>query len=283
MMTQVEIYDATLSHAGRRQGRRLSPAEKVALARSLDAAGVAFVEVGRVTANGQAGEGWEAFRDLPWRHARMAARCDLPDDPADDARALERVRRSGAAAFTLACSIWPDGAPNDPRRRERLERIRRGVAFLKAEPCRVIFNAEHFFDAFHADADFAFQAVQAAFDGGADTVVLCDTRGRRLSWEVAWVTHQVQRRFPDRRLGIFAANEGYSAETNALAAVEQGARHVQGTINGHGEGKGSADLCWLVPELQVNRGYACLPGDRLPALLAVSEMVSSLVSSPVYA
>ncbi len=282
MNAQVEIYDATLNNAGRRQGRRLSPTEKVALARSLDEAGVTYVEVGRVAAT-ENGEDWRPFHSLPWRYARMAVRCDLPADPSQDQAVLQRLRESGAQAFTLACSVWPDLSPDDPRRQERLERIARSVAFLKEQPCEVIFDAEHFFDTFRADEDFAFQAVQAAFDGGADTVVLCDTRGRRLSWEVAWITHQVQRRFPDRRLGIHAGNEGYSAETNALAAVEQGARHVQGTINGHGAGRGSADLCWLIPELQVKRGYTCLPNGNLGTLLEVSQMVSALVSQPSYA
>jgi len=187
---------------------------------------------------------------------------------------------TGAPVCTLAGSVWPQHQSEDASPSAQLKRIRTGVAYLKKQHREVVFNALHFFDAYLADRQFAMQAVKAAFKGGADTVVLCDTRGRRLIWEIGQITHQVRRSLGKKyALGVQSANEGFSAENNALAAVEQGVRHVQGAINGHGMGYGSVDLCWLIPELQVKRDYACLPANRVESLLDLSSMVSGMVSN----
>jgi 2-isopropylmalate synthase len=142
----------------------------------------------------------------------------------------------------------------------------------------VIYDAEHFFDGYKADPDYALQTLAAAFAGGADTLVLCDTNGGTLPWEITEIVGAVQSHLPEARIGIHTHNDGECAVANTLAAVSSGVAHVQGTINGYGERCGNANLCSVIPDLELKMGYVCLPEGRLANLVDTSRFVSEVAN-----
>jgi 2-isopropylmalate synthase len=161
---------------------------------------------------------------------------------------------------------------------ENLRIIEESVSYLKAHGREVIYDAEHFFDGFKADEDYAIQTLQAARTGGADTLVLCDTNGGTLPHEIAVITEKVKTRFPDTLLGIHTHNDSECAVANTLAAVQSGMVHIQGTINGYGERCGNANLCSVVPDLELKLGYTCLPEGKLKHIYDLSHFVAEIVN-----
>src|SRR5690606_2365905 len=146
-------------------------------------------------------------------------------------------------------------------REDNLEMIADSVAFAKRHGKEVIFDAEHFFDGFEADPDYAVACLDAAARAGADWLVLCDTNGRVLPSQVMETVLAVREAL-DTPLGVHCHNDSELAVANSLAAVEAGARQVQGTINGYGERCGNANLVSLLPTLQLKLGHSCVPKDR---------------------
>jgi 2-isopropylmalate synthase len=144
---------------------------------------------------------------------------------------------------------------------ENLRMIRESLAYLKSLGKEVVYDAEHFFDGAKLDYEYAFDTLQAAVDGGADSVVLCDTNGGSMPWEVQKFVQEVREAFPEVQLGIHTHNDGELAVANSLAAVNAGVTQVQGTINGYGERCGNANLCSIIPDLQLKMGFQCLPDD----------------------
>jgi 2-isopropylmalate synthase len=142
----------------------------------------------------------------------------------------------------------------------------------------VIYDAEHFFDGSKLDLEYALDTLRAAMDGGADVLVLCDTNGGTLPWEVARLVDTVQSVFPNVPLGIHTHNDGELAVANTLAAIQAGAVHVQGTINGYGERCGNANLCSIIPDLELKMGYRCLPEGSLPHLAHISRTVAEIAN-----
>ncbi|MEE8392339.1 MAG: citramalate synthase, partial [Anaerolineae bacterium] len=165
---------------------------------------------------------------------------------------------------------------------ENLRIIRESVAYLKAQGREVIYDGEHFFDGYKADPDYTTATLQAAVEGGADALVLCDTNGGSMLWEIEAIVRDVQLAFPDVTLGIHAHNDGGIAVANSLAAVRAGATHVQGTINGYGERCGNANLCTVIPNLELKMGMATLPPGQLPHLVRVARAVASTANQSLY-
>jgi 2-isopropylmalate synthase len=142
----------------------------------------------------------------------------------------------------------------------------------------VVYDAEHFFDGYKADPVYAMETLRAAVRGGAQTVVLCDTNGGTLPWEVSKFTSEIKQEFPEIVLGIHAHNDGECGVANTLASVQMGARHIQGTINGYGERCGNANLCSAIPDLELKMGYQCLPEGNIPELTDVSHFVAEVAN-----
>jgi 2-isopropylmalate synthase len=162
--------------------------------------------------------------------------------------------------------------------RENLRIIEDSVAYLKGIGREVIYDAEHFFDGYKADQEYALETLRAAQRGGADTLVICDTNGGSLPWEVAQITQVVRAAFPDTTIGIHAHDDGDCGVANTLAAVQQGAVHVQGTINGYGERCGNANLCSVIPDLELKMELTCLPEGSLPDLYDLSHFVAEVAN-----
>jgi 2-isopropylmalate synthase len=163
-------------------------------------------------------------------------------------------------------------------RDENLRMIEETVAFLRAQGKRVIYDAEHFFDGWRTDADYALATLQAAARGGAETVVLCDTNGGSLPWQVADAVGAALAAVPSVRLGIHAHDDAGCGVANTLTAVHAGARHVQGTINGWGERCGNANLCAVIPDLELKLGMRCLPTGALMGLSELSRFVCDVAN-----
>jgi 2-isopropylmalate synthase len=281
-MTRIAIYDTTLRDGTQREGIALSVADKLKVTRLLDELGVAYIEGGWPGSNPKDAAYFEQVRDIPLQNARIAAfgsTCRKNSDPADDPNikalvdahtpVVTVVGKTSMLHVTEVLQTTPD---------ENLRMIRESLRYLKSLGKEVIYDAEHFFDGVKLDFEYGFDTLRAAIDGGADVVVLCDTNGGSLPWEVARYVTQVRETFPGIALGIHTHNDSELAVANSLSAVEAGVRQVQGTINGYGERCGNANLCSIIPDLELKMGYPCVPDGALRHLTRLSRIVAEIAN-----
>jgi 2-isopropylmalate synthase len=282
MSNRIFIYDTTLRDGTQREGISLSCDDKLRIAQKLDDLGVAYIEGGWPGSNPKDVEFFERVGELDLRNAKITAfgsTCRVGSEPAGDA-SIKAMLGAGTPGCTVFGKSWDLHAREVLKTtlEENLRIIEVSVAYLKAQGKEVIYDAEHFFDGWKADPAYALETLRAATRGGADALVLCDTNGGALPWEVADATRAVRREFPGVTLGIHAHNDGECAVANTLAAVQEGVRHVQGTINGYGERCGNANLCSAIPDLELKMGYRCLPEGSLAALTDVSHFVAEVAN-----
>jgi 2-isopropylmalate synthase len=278
---QISLFDTTLRDGTQMEGVSLSVDDKLKIARMLDAFGVHYIEGGWPASNPKDTEFFRRARDLGLERAKLTAfgstrkvKARAEDDPN-----LRAIIEAGTPAVSIFGKSWLlhvtqvlRATPDD-----NLAMIRDSVAFLKKNGKDVVYDAEHFFDGFRADADYALATLRAAAEAGADWVVLCDTNGGSLPSFVAEATRRVRAEV-QARLGIHAHNDSDMAVANTLAAVEAGCAHVQGTINGLGERCGNANLISIIPALQLKMGHACVAQDKLQHLTELSRTVSEIVN-----
>ena len=278
---QIEIYDTTLRDGTQREGLSLSCDDKLRVAQRLDELGVAFIEGGWPGSNPKDAEFFEKVLNMSWQHAKITAfgstrRAD--SKPEEDLNLLALLQ-----AQTEVCTIvgksWTLHVTEVLRTEleENLRMIEESVAYLKENDRRVIYDAEHFFDGYKNNSAYAIDTLQAAVKGGAETVVLCDTNGGSMPWEIESVIRHVASEI-ECSLGIHTHNDSDCAVANSLAAVREGVVHVQGTINGYGERCGNANLCSLIPDLELKLGLKTLPGDKLSELSEISRFVAEIAN-----
>jgi 2-isopropylmalate synthase len=281
-MTHIAIYDTTLRDGTQREGISLSLADKLKITQLLDNLGVAYIEGGWPGSNPKDAGYFDAVQSLTLKHAKIAAfgsTCRKEAHPADDDNikamvdantpVVTVVGKTSMLHVTDVLQTTPD---------ENLRMIRESLAYLKSLGKEVIYDAEHFFDGARLDMEYALDTLKAAIDGGADIVVLCDTNGGAMPWEVARLVQIVQQAFPGMPLGIHTHNDGELAVANSLAAVQAGVVHVQGTINGYGERCGNANLCSIIPDLELKMGYQCVPSGSLHHLTSLSRTVAEVAN-----
>ncbi len=279
---RIAIYDTTLRDGTQRENISLSVADKLRITRLLDDLGVAYIEGGWPGSNPKDAAFFEAVRDLNLKHARIAAfgsTCRKQCDPADDEniRALVDAQTPVVTIFGKTSILHvTDVLQTTPA--ENLRMIRDSLRYLKSLGKEVIYDAEHFFDGAKLDMEYAFDTLRAAVEGGADTIVLCDTNGGSLPWEITQWVRAVAETFPAIRLGIHTHNDGELAVANSLAAVSAGCTHVQGTINGYGERCGNANLCSIIPGLELKMGYECVPDGGLRTLAHLARTIAEIVN-----
>jgi 2-isopropylmalate synthase len=281
-----QVYDTTLRDGAQQEGLTLSVQDKLVIARHLDDLGVTFIEGGWPGAIPKDTEFFRrAVSELDLRNATLTAfgstrkaGVAAGDDP--QVRALLDSR---APVVTLV-------AKSDVRHvvkalrtteAENLAMVRDTVAFLRGEGRRVFVDAEHFFDGYLADAGYAIEVLRAAVESGAEIVALCDTNGGMLPARLADVVHDVRSRL-GAALGIHCHNDTGCAVANTLAAVDAGAVHVQGTLNGYGERTGNADLLAVVANLELKLGRQVLPAGRLAEATRIAHAVSEITNVPPY-
>ena len=281
----VLVYDTTLRDGTQREGISLSCDDKLRIAHRLDQIGVALIEGGWPGSNPKDVELFARARDVDWKHAQLAAfgatrraGVAVEDDPSI-AALLE--------ARTPVCTIFGKSSTLHVREvlrttlDENLRLVEESVAYLRAHGRRVFFDAEHYFDGYAADPAYALEVLAAAARAGAEAVVLCDTNGGRLPWEVedaVRVALGSLRAVGAPALGIHTHDDSGCAVANALAAVRAGATHVQGTINGYGERCGNANLCAIIPDLELKLGRRCLPPGSLPHLYELAHFVAEVAN-----
>ena len=276
------VYDTTLRDGSQREGLSLSVEDKLAVAAHLDDLGVGFIEGGWPGANPKD----EAFfrraaaGELTLRHAELAAfgatrkaGTIAADDP--QVRALVDAQ---TPVVTLVAKSHVGHVERALRttREENLAMIADTVRFLCGEGRRVFLDAEHFFDGYFLERDYALAVVRTAYEAGADVVALCDTNGGMLPGRVAEIVHELAGE--GLRVGIHAHNDTSCAVANSLAAIDAGASHVQGTANGYGERAGNADLFAVVAALELKAGRQVLPEGTLADLVRVSHAIAELAN-----
>jgi 2-isopropylmalate synthase len=261
-VSRIEIYDTTLRDGMQGYGMSLSVEEKVRVARVLDDLGIPFVEAGFPASNPKEAELFERLAEEGLQADvcafGMTRRRDLA---AEDDPALRALADSFAPVCTIVGKTWSLHLDKVVRvdRDENLRMIADSVAFLAAAGKRVIYDAEHFFDGWRADPEYALACLRAAQEAGAENLTLCDTNGASLPNQVADAVRAVRAALPEAALGIHCHNDAECGVANSLAAVAEGAVLVQGTMNGYGERCGNANLTSIVPSLQLKLGHDCLP------------------------
>jgi 2-isopropylmalate synthase len=284
----IEIYDTTLRDGAQGVGINFSVSDKLRIAEHLDTLGVAVIEGGWPGANPTDTEFFEAMRTRPLRHATLAAfgATRRPGvRPQDDAQ-LRTLLDSMAPIVTLVGKTWDLQVVDVLRTTtdENIAMIAESVRWLVDEGRRVVFDAEHFFDGQHSNPDYALRCIDAAVGAGAERVTLCDTRGGTLPDHVETVVRDVTARFGSIT-GIHCHDDSGCAVANTLAAVRAGAVQVQGCINGYGERTGNANLCTLIPNLQIKMGLRVIEDDQLARLTEVARDVAEIanISPPLSA
>jgi 2-isopropylmalate synthase len=281
-MDTVVVYDTTLRDGTQGENVALSVDDKLRITQLLDELGVAYIEGGWPGSNPKDAEYFRRVREVPLQHARVAAfgmTCRVGSDPAQDSNILALIEAETPTVTVVGkTSLLHVREVLRTTPEENLRIIRESLAFLKQHGREVIYDAEHFFDGYKLDADYALQTLQAALDGGAEVLVLCDTNGGSTPWEIEDLTAVVAERFSGVTLGIHCHNDGELAVANTLAAVRRGATHVQGTINGYGERCGNANLCSVIPDLELKLGKRCLPPGNLVHLTHVARTVAEIAN-----
>ncbi len=283
-MNTIELYDTTLRDGMQGEGMSLSVQEKLRVAHRLDQLGIDLIEAGFLGSNPKELELFQLLSAETFTHTQVAAfgmtrRRDLTasQDPA-----LRVLADSFVPVCTLVGKTWSLHLRKVVKvdREENLRMIEDSVAFLVGEGKRVIYDAEHFFDGFADDPDYALRCLQVAAQAGAETVTCCDTNGGRLPHEVALAMARVVSALTGAgvRVGIHCHDDAGCGVANSLAAVQQGASHVQGTINGYGERCGNADLVSIIPNLQCKLGYDCLSERQLASLTPTAHFFDELLN-----
>jgi len=277
----IRIYDTTLRDGTQAEDISFTVEDKLRIAQKLDSLGIQYIEGGWPGSNPRDIQFFREARGLRLEQAKLCAfgsTCRADVEPGDDA-SIQALLEAETPVVTVFGKSW------DLHVEEALrisldaneELVEKTVAYLKGRVPEVVYDAEHFFDGYKANPEYALRTVRAALRGGADVVVLCDTNGGSLPTEIRRVVGAV-RDAVTGPLGIHCHNDGELAVANSLVAVEAGATHVQGTVNGFGERCGNANLISIIPNLVLKMGRSCIAGDRLKRLREVARFVDELAN-----
>ncbi len=280
---KIQIYDTTLRDGTQSESVAFSVEDKLQVAHRLDDLGIDYIEGGWPGSNDKDAEFFQRAEAQHWSSAKLAAfgsTAHPKNLPAEDPN-LKALLEAKTPVVTIFGKSWDFHVTAALRitLAHNCELIRTSVAFLKSSGREVIYDAEHFFDGFAANPDYALATLRAAEEGGADILVLCDTNGGSLTSHIEKGIRKAQAtvRTP---IGIHTHNDSELAVANALAAVQCGVVQVQGTINGYGERCGNANLCSVIPDLELKLGYETIGPERLSHLTGVSKFVSQLANLP---
>jgi 2-isopropylmalate synthase len=280
-MARVAIYDTTLRDGSQGEGVNFSLQDKLLLTRRLDEIGVDYVEGGYPLSNPKDFEYFQAVRDLPLKHAKICAfgMTRRKNSPPETDTCLRALLEAHTPVVTIVGKTWDFHVSNviGTTLDENLRMIGDSVAYCRSQGREVFYDAEHFFDGYRANPDYAIRTLQAAASAGASVVILCDTNGGTMPERIAEVIQNVRREL-SCEIGIHCHNDCDLAVANTLAAVKVGATQVQGTMNGLGERCGNADLVSVIANLGLKYGYDLLLPDSLPRLTETSRYVYELAN-----
>ena len=280
-MPSVQLYDTTLRDGAQREGISFSVVDKLHITQKLDELGIHFIEGGWPGSNPKDVEFFTKAHSLTLSHAKLVAfgSTRQPKAQTETDTNLQALANAGVNVATVVGknSELQVIQALETTLDENLSMIADSIRYLKAKGLTVLYDAEHFFDGFKANSDYALQCLLTAAKAGASCLVLCDTNGGSLPDEITTAIKAAQK-ITDVPLGIHAHNDSEVAVANTLAAVDAGVGHVQGTINGYGERCGNANLCSIIPDLKLKMSIDCITDEQLAKLTEVSHYVSEIAN-----
>ena len=281
MLDSVKIFDTTLRDGEQAEGIATSLQDKLRITKLLDAFGVDYIEGGWPFSNQRAIDYFRDVRSLELKHSKIIAfgstrRAKNPASEDANLLALVEAKPDGACIFGKTWDFHVHEALKISLE-ENLILIEDSIAFLKQNLKEVFFDAEHFFSGYKSNPAYAIECLQAAARGGADALVLCDTNGGTLPFEIAEMIRIVKAQFITP-LGIHAHNDSELAVANSLVAIAEGCCQVQGTINGYGERCGNANLCSIIPSLVLKMNKHLFCADKLSEITSLSRHISEIVN-----
>src|SRR5579883_1785062 len=279
---RIWIYDTTLRDGTQREGFSVSIEDKLRIAHRVDQLGIPFIEGGWPGANPKDAEFFLHIQAKPLKQAEVTAFCFTrrPNKIAAKDLMLQALLAAGTRWVTIVGKSWDLHVTQgiNTTLTENLAMIQDTIEYLRSQGRSVIYDAEHWFDGYKHNPEYALHTLETAIAAGAEWLVLCDTNGGTLPHQVAQVVESVNSHLSFPKLGIHTHNDSDTAVANAIAAVMQGVRMVQGTINGYGERCGNANLCSLIPNLQTKLGFKCISEAQLGQLTETSRFVSEVVN-----
>ena len=286
---KIEIYDTTLRDGAQSEGVNFSVSDKLKILKLLDNLGVDYIELGWPGANPKDIEVFNQAKKINLINSKIAAfGCTRkPDTQAKDDIILNTLLKSDTDVITIFGKTWDFHVINalNTTLEENLNMIYDSITYLKSKNKKVFFDAEHFFDGFKQNKDYAIQTILMAFKASCDRIILCDTNGGCTNNDVFNITKEIfeilSNNNPENKeisLGIHAHNDGDMAVANSIAAIQAGAIQVQGTINGYGERCGNANLCSIIPNLQLKLNYNVLNQENISKLTYTSNCIAEIVN-----
>jgi 2-isopropylmalate synthase len=286
-MEPILLYDTTLRDGAQGENINFSAEEMIKIAQKLDALGIHYIEGGWPGSNPRDERFFELAKNIKFQNARLSAfgSTRRPGISADKDQNLKALIKSSTPAVTIFGKTWDLHVKQvmNNTMKENIAMIKDSVEFLKRNNREVIYDAEHFFDGYLANREYALQTLIAAIDGGAETVVPCDTNGGTLPHDIEAIMNDVydtlnkyreKTKSPPIKIGIHTHNDSGLAVANSIAAIRKGAVMVQGTINGYGERCGNADLTSIIPILSIKMNRQCISKENLAKLKSISRFVS---------
>lgn len=284
-MNTIFLYDTTLRDGTQREDISLSVDDKLIIAQRLADFGFHYIEGGWPGSNPKDAEFFDRAAKLDLKQAKLTAfgRTRQKHSRCEDDRNLQALLAAGTPVVTIVgkSSDYHVRLVLDTSQEENLAMIRDSVAYLKAQGREVIFDAEHFFDGFVANRGYALATLRAAAEAGANWLVLCETNGGKLPWEVEEIVREVRKEIATP-LGVHCHNDSGCGVSNSLAAVRGGCTQVQGTINGYGERVGNANLTTIIPNLQLKMGCRAVSAEQLKELTSLAHFVAEVVNLKHY-
>jgi 2-isopropylmalate synthase len=284
---KIWLYDTTLRDGTQREGISLSLTDKLKIVQKLDEMGIPFIEGGWPGANPKDVQFFWQLKETPLQQAQVVAFCSTrrPHKSAESDPMLQAILAANTHWVTIFGKSWDLHVTEGLKTSlgENLAMIQETIEFLRSQGRRVIYDAEHWFDGYLANPDYALLTLEAAIKGGAEWLVFCDTNGGILPHQISNIITEVIDHLDldepnSPKLGIHTHNDSGTAVANAIAGVLSGITMVQGTINGYGERCGNANLCTLIPNLQLKLGYQCIEEQQLTQLTPNSRFVSEMVN-----
>ncbi len=281
MKTKIFTYDTTLRDGTQGEEVSFSAEDKIKIAKRLDVFGIDYIEGGWPGSNPKDMEFFEKARSIQFKNAKIAAfgSTRRAKNKVEDDANIKALLDAQTPVVTIFGKTWLLHVKEALQitEEENLEIISDSVSYLKKRNKEVVYDAEHFFDGYKTDSAYALKTLQSAQRSGADVIVLCDTNGGTMPWEVSKIVAEVKNQI-SVTLGIHTHNDCELGVANSLAAIGQGATHVQGTINGYGERCGNANLCSIIPNLNIKMGFETVGNEQLKKITEVSRYISELAN-----
>ena len=281
-MSRIKIYDSTLRDGAQAQGISFSVEDKLKIVTRLDKLGISYIEAGNPGSNPKDIEFFEKVKNIQLKSAKLAAfgstrRAGINAE--DDAN-VRSLLKAETPVITIFGKAWDFHVLEVLRTTldENINMIKDTVRFFKGQGKEVVFDAEHFFDGYKANPEYALMTLKAAAESGAGCLVLCDTNGGSFPDKISEVTKLVKDRFNQVDIGIHCHNDTGMADANSIMAVKAGAVQVQGTINGFGERCGNANLITIIPNLQYKMGYQCISEENIAKITTTARFVSEIAN-----